>query len=107
MLKLDQLQTHTVLFLGKTNLTDRLNASARKGLSMLYDEDKAVVRVTFNDETAIIPLAAVASMIPAKRQADEPATKVATKATRPPVEAQASSPTGHVFAGPGKGKTGS
>lgn len=102
IIRISDLQLHKTLFLGNTNLGDHVKTT-RSGLVMVYDTDKQMAYVTFNNQTAMIPTASIASMIPTKTE--EPATAPKVKAARPAVNAQVSSPTGHVFGGEGHGKS--
>ncbi len=106
-------ELHTALFLSGTNLGLRLNVAPstpghnrpgyRAGLTLIYDRDEKELLVTFNGETAIIPTTNVVSMVAGiveEKKIENPLVPQGK------VEAQASSPMGHVFAGPGAGKTG-
>ncbi len=97
-------EVHTALFLAGSNLGLKLDPGRRTGLSMLYDETKRRLEVTWNGETGWVPETNVAIMIPGK-----PKAKLG-QVSHPQVvgisSAQVETPYGHVHAGPGKGKTG-
>jgi hypothetical protein len=100
-INISQLQLHTPLFLGRTNLGDKLKTSERAGLAISYNEGDQFVKIQFNGENGLIPLSSVAAIIP---ETNVIAMPKKTGAIKQPVNAQVSSPTGHVFEGPGKGQ---
>jgi hypothetical protein len=97
-MKLKRLQLHTPVFLGNTNLGDRLDIDKRAGTKLEYDEKAQLVIITFNNERGLIPLSAVAVMIPATVNDSK---LVVAKPASVPVKAQVSTPTSHVFEGSG------
>ncbi len=100
-MKLSFLHTHTNLFVGRKNMPEKIKSFEIKDIEMSYDAKNGLVLVTYNGETALVPLSNVAAMIAEPAEAKkQPPLKVATQ----PVEAQVSSPSSHVFAGPGKGQ---
>ena len=101
---LEFLELHSPLFLASTNLGVKLDPTKREGLSLSYDRPNQEVLVSFGGKVGIVPFTNGVAMIEGG-----PATKVETK----PVpqfttgqSAQVDTPMGHVFKGPGHGKTG-
>jgi hypothetical protein len=94
---------HTPLFLGGKNLGDHLDRTRGeyRDLGMFYDTEEQMLYVTWNKETTWIPLTNVANGVSGAPQV----RAVSTPAQRAPIEAQVSTPQGHVHAGPGHGKT--
>ncbi len=101
MIKISRVELHTPIFVGGHNLGAKLDAGRRKDLDMQYDGKGQLLFVTFNGETAMVPVPAIASMVAETFKRETPSV---LKAAKPVVDAQVSSPTGHVFAGPGKGQ---
>jgi hypothetical protein len=100
-MKLQFLHTHTPLFVGKKNMPEKIQSFQVKDVEMSFDQKNGLVLVKYNGETALVPLSNVAAMIAAPAEArQQPPLKAVAQA----VDAQVSSPTGHVFAGPGKGQ---
>lgn len=123
-------ELHAPLFLCATNLQLKLDPKIRAGLSMEYDEEKRHLYVTFNNgkgavQTARIPETSVLSMVEAapvvRSGRAVVGSDIGIDSRDPPgrveqftsgiasaraVEAQVSTPTSHVFAGPGGGSTG-
>lgn len=97
-LKFAELQTP--LFLAGTNLHQKLDPKKRQGMVLQYDVEHDKLLVTWNNETAIVPLSNVVSMVAGEspKAAPPPAPRIGV------VKAQISTPTSHVFDGPGKGK---
>jgi hypothetical protein len=113
MIELKYATLHNVLFLGGTNLQDKLDVSKRTGLRLVYDRKEGELLVEWAGETAIIPASNIASMIPfdpkdvgmPSRLLSPAAPQPKPKATGKPIVAQVSDPTkDSVFAGPGGGK---
>ncbi len=107
---LDSAELHSPLFLGGKNHQLKLAATERTGVKLVYDRAEKELLVSWRcplgkDHLGIVPLSNVAVMCPAKEDAE--ATKLQAK-VEPVIlhkhTAQVSSPTDHVFAGPGKGK---
>lgn len=97
-------ELHSPLFLAGTNLGLKMDPSKRQGLVMEFDEEKCHLYVQYNGATARVPEPSILSMV-------EGELKKPIKETPPPyvkkvVTAQVSTPQGHVFEGPGAGKTG-
>ena len=129
-------ELHTALFLAGTNLGLKLNKThtglgQRTGLHLIYDREEKELLVYWNKSLAIVPSTNVASMTPANPEVlgdlpaeldvkpvmaitprpnqtlKEVATTVNTTKTKSgKTNAQVSTPTGHVFEGPGAGLTG-
>lgn len=102
---LEYVELHSALFLSGTNLGLKLDPTKRTGLVLTYDRPNQEVLVHFNGKIAIVPFTNVVSMIEG-----DPALKLAPKPPEPEFTprsgAQVDSPQGHVFKGPGHGKTG-
>lgn len=94
---------HTPLFLGGTNLGDKLDPNKRTGLSLVFDEDRKRLIVGWNNKEANVPEANCASWV---EGTVKPKSGVYQAPSGKTVTAQVSSPTDHVFAGHGSGKTG-
>lgn len=105
---------HNPIFLAGTNLQKKLDPSKRMGLQLTYDMDKEHLLVHYKSRVLIVPLANVSGMdvpeslvylfAPAE---DQPAVRAAAPMSTFPggkIKAQVSSPTDHVFAGPGGGR---
>lgn len=93
---------HTTLFLGGVNFGLKLDTAFRQGaLSMIYDRDDQELLVNFGKYQAIVPITNVATMIEAG--VPQPTTKHQPQVASVP-GAQVETPTGHVHAGPGRGK---
>jgi len=58
-------ELHTPLFLSGVNLGLKLDPARRDALELMFDRKEALLIVTFNEATAIIPAANVVSMVPA------------------------------------------
>ncbi len=111
-----RIKLHNGAFAGGTNLQLDLDTEKRTGLRLLDDSQEEVVYVHFKDEIIKMPYTNISSITPTNERQAELADiftkvfageKVEKKNTAPGVrvQAQASSPQDHVFAGPGKGKT--
>jgi hypothetical protein len=101
--KIKWAELHAPLFLGGTNLGQKLDHKVKGGVSMEYDEEKRHLYVTFNAHTARIPETSVLSMVEGEHKVVE------IKQPAPsgkPIQAQVSSPHDHVFRGAGEGQTG-
>jgi hypothetical protein len=100
-------ELHSVLFLGGVNHGLKLGDVYKKGHELIYDRAEKELIVRFSDKKgdheAIIPLTNVASMHPRKEAKPIPIEQALPQPTAR-ASAQVSSPTDHVFAGPGKGK---
>ncbi len=90
---------HTPLFLAGTNLSEKLDPSKRRGLDLVFDDQKKRLVVGWQGEVAMVPEPNVAFWIEGDAQ-PEPAKPAVVK----PFSAQVSTPQDHVFAGPGGGK---
>lgn len=98
-------ELHSPLFLAGTNLQMKLDIERRRGLAMVYDRTAQELQVTWQGETAYLPSTSVFSYVPATlAKAPDAPTEEKRGPGRPP-KAQVSSPTDHVFAGPGHGKS--
>ncbi len=105
-------EVHSPIFMGSgpgpgINLGQKLDPKARKGLKLEYDEVKRHLYVTLDQKTVRVPETSVLSMVegPITPAVAEVITKLNATGFDPNA-AQVETPTGHVFAGPGKGKTG-
>lgn len=97
-------ELHSPLFLGGTNHGMKLGDAYKKGHVLVYDRaEKELVVTDAKGNEAIIPLTNVACMWPRKEAKPISIEKALPQATAR-ASAQVSSPTDHVFAGPGKGK---
>jgi len=95
-------ELHNPLFLGGTNLQLKLDPAKRTGLKMEYNRNDKELLVTWNNQTAIVPISNVASMVPGEVEAKPaPAPAPAHR-----IVAQVDHPTLHAHKGPGYGKTG-
>jgi len=93
-------ELHDSLFLAGTNFPKKLNPALKQGLMLAWDKEERFLYVSYNGETTWVTETAVKNMTPG-----EPVRKVeAPPPVRPPVQAQASTPTAHVFEGKGGGK---
>lgn len=97
-------ELHAPLFLAGTNLGQKLNPKQRLGLTLEYDEEKRHLYVSWMGKVARIPETSVLSMNEATPGSQPEAKKA--EPIKQAVNAQVESPTGHVFAGAGHGKTG-
>jgi hypothetical protein len=106
-IELSYAELHSVLFLGGVNHGLKLGDVYKKGHELIYDRAEKELIVRFSDKKgdheAIIPLTNVASMHPRKEAKPIPIEQALPQPTAR-ASAQVSSPTDHVFAGPGKGK---
>lgn len=108
MTDVEYAELHTPLFLGGTNLSQKLDPNKRTGLILKYDDDKRRLIVQWNNKTANIPEANVASYVEGKIEPKKIATvaKDAMVGSAPhKFTAQVTTPQAHVFAGPGGGKS--
>lgn len=106
MIVLEFAELHSSLFLAGAgiNLGLKLDPTKREGLSLKYDRENQELLVSYAGKTAIVPTTNVVVMIegdPALKEIVKPAPQFTTR-----VGAQVDSPMGHVFKGPGHGKTG-
>ena len=100
-LEITQVLFQSAVFCG-ASLGTNANVASRSGLKMVYDREEKELIITLNGIKAIVLPSNIISMIPAQEvPAKGPAEP--PKATKPVKTAQASSPTSHVFAGPGAG----
>ncbi len=108
LMNLKLAQLHTPIFVGGKNLTDRLDPFILKGLEVKYFRSEKELHVTWNGETAMVPITNVKNMIPqdGKNVPMPEPTVVAPMKIQTNLSAQVDSPMGHVHAGPGAGKTG-
>lgn len=102
-MKLKQVQLHTPLFLGRTNLGDKLDSMSKQGLFLTYVPDEQMVYVEFNGETGMIHVSGTSCLVamtgPPAKIAPQP------KISRQPAKAQVSTPQGDLLT-PGQGRTG-
>ncbi len=104
--ELEFAELHSPLFLGGKNHQMKLVAGERTDLKLVYDRGEKELLVTWKDSNAIVPLSNVASMWPMKAvKAVKEEKPIDLTAATKPLKAQASSPTDHVFAGAGHGKS--
>ncbi len=104
IVSLEYLELHSPLLLCGVTLGVKLDPTKREGLVLSYDRPHQEVLVSWKDKIAIIPFTNVVSMIegdPLLKESVKPAAQFTTKIT-----AQVETPQGHVFKGPGHGKTG-
>lgn len=123
MIELEFAELHSPLFLGGRNLGMKLDGKRYAGIGLSYDRVEKELVVDWNDKQAIVPTSNVVSMWPryifheehdeyeitAIQEDKEDVLKSAEapKRGRPPrPTAQVQTPMGHVFMGPGHGKTG-
>lgn len=114
-IEIEWAELHAPIFLAGTNLSQKLDPAKRQGLSMVYDEDKRHLYVTYNNgkgtkQTARVPETSVLSLIEAEKSPVVVGAGKQEQVSAAPVfnpnAAQVDSPTAHVFGGPGKGQTG-
>lgn len=102
--KVESAELERMIFFGKKSHGPKLQASA--AYDLVYDHEHKHLEVSWGGVTANAPR--VNCWVPMKETAK--AAAVVTPAPLPPPvvksTAQASSPTDHVFGGPGKGQTG-
>ncbi len=104
---LEYVELHSALFLSKKNLGLKLDPIKIPGLKLSYDRPNQEVLVEYGGKVAIVPFTNVVSMIegdPALKEEKLPEPQFTTAVPRS--GAQVDSPQGHVFKGPGHGKTG-
>jgi hypothetical protein len=104
-LKLEFAELHKPLFLAGTNMKEKLHSLRDGDPELIYDREEKELLVTYKGKMAIIPVfGSVSSMTPAGT------TKITPLPAPPPpgkkVNAQVSTPMGHVFEGQGAGQTG-
>lgn len=100
------LETHADIFLGGKNMGKKHRPKNMTGLIVKWDGDKRHCLMTWNGETARIPEGNIAYWIPeAGEPLEAPKNEHKTESVDGRKRAQASTPMGHVFEGPGKGKT--
>jgi len=104
MIDLEFAELHAGLFIAGTNLEKKLDPNKRPGLKLAYDENKHHLYVTWKDKTMMVPSSNIVGIVEGKI---EPKNENQHKPqTIPKFSAQVESPIGHVFSGPGAGKTG-
>lgn len=86
------------------NLGERLDTRQRKDLKATWDTEEKEMTVEFQGRVGMIPESNVKSYFPYNNVTPIVEEKKKDEAPREKIKAQASSPTGHVFAGPGGGK---
>lgn len=101
--KISWAELHAPLFLNGTNLGQKLDHKTKGGVIMEYDEEKRHLYVSYGGATARVPETSVLTMV---EKTAEVVPIVVAKPTGKPIEAQVSTPQGHVHAGKGHGKTG-
>lgn len=108
MLPVKRAKLHTDIFVAGKNLKESLDKKEhRHNLHMEYCREHQELHVTYNlngvVETVIVPATNIVCMAVGESE-HEPVPAVQQAAVK--MTAQVSSPQGHVFAGPGAGKTG-
>lgn len=110
--ELEFAELHAPLFLGGKNHQLKLTAGAKTGIRLVYDRGEKELLVYWTSPNgkahlAIVPASTVLSMWPKTLDEPIPIKPKPPKVERPTARAtaQVSSPTGHVFEGPGKGKS--
>lgn len=124
MIQVGFVQLHDGIFVGKKNLGTKLDGKALAGLKMLVDRDSDELIVTWASETTHVPLTNVKQWTELAGTLDRKVVQYASPMVAnvsqvaqvenptlmPPRAqthtAQVSTPTSHVHAGEGKGKTG-
>ena len=111
MMTLKYASLHNPLFLGGTNLQDKLDISKRTGIQLVYDRKEKELLIKWNNEVAIIPYSNVASMIPLDPNAvtfpivaPQAPAQPKHKPTGKPIQAQVSDPTRDTVFSQGPGK---
>lgn len=115
MIELEFCELHGPIFVKGTNLPPKLVVGdapgQRRDIKLFYDRSHREVHVHFKDKIAIVPRENVASMV--EKTADIPTFKGLAESldrtantVMEKMTAQVDTPQNHVFAGPGKGKTG-
>ena len=103
---------HNPLFLAGVNFQNNLDVSKRHGLQLTYDRAEKEMIAQFNGKMVIIPSSNIATMTPSSLKAEELGIEsnvqplkalVQTNIPVNKIQAQVSTPHGHVFANePGK-----
>lgn len=97
-------ELHNPLFLAGRNLQTKLDPGKMAGIKLFYDRPEKELLVHWNGQIGIVPSSNIACMVEGVPEIR------AQQITHPIVagiqRAQASTPMGHVFEGPGAGKTG-
>lgn len=104
MEELSFLETHGNIFIGGKNLGTKHNPRLLKGLDIKWDNDNRWCLLTWNNETGRILEGNCAYMVPGTGN-KVPVNQHKTEHVEGRKRAQVSTPMGHVFEGPGKGKT--
>ena len=103
-IKINFAELHNPLFLAGKNFQTKLDPGKTGGLTMEYDRAEKELLVHWEGQTGIIPSSNIACMTEGEVKVKAP------QHTHPIVAgiqgAQVSTPFGHVFEGPGSGKTG-
>lgn len=92
-----------LFFIGK-NFGKKLDKKKFAGISLVFDTDFMWLEVGWNKRKTVVPVTNVGNMTFPDNEIVAAVAAVASIVT-PRSGAQASSPTEHVFAGPGAGKT--
>lgn len=102
-IELEFAELHNDLFFIGKNFGKKLDHKKYAGISLTYDDAHDWLVVGWNGRETWVPLTNVGNMTP--KGEDKPAVAAVASIVTPRSGAQASSPTEHVFAGPGAGKT--
>jgi len=106
-MELEYAELHAPLFLGGVNLAAKLDPTKRVGMTLEYDRTEKELRIVLETpngtKETFLPSTSVLHYVPGTPK--RPGGKPAVVAPAGPIVAQVSSPTDHVFAGLGKGKT--
>lgn len=110
MIEIESVEFHTELFHAGTNFGRKVGKGTQKdlpGVKIQASDDKAWLYFNWNGRTREIPVFGNVASWEVKRK-DAPPAPVNEHKTHDSTKiksAQVSSPMGHVFEGPGKGKT--
>lgn len=107
---------HNPLFFARKNWGEKIDIrnTAKGKVSLVYDRDTEELEIKCEGSTAFIPKSNIVSYEPMPQEVEVQAIKLLEPVINPLVnkakpgpktKAQASSPTDHVFAGAGAGKT--
>lgn len=99
MIDLEFAELHSPLFFLGKNFGLKLDNNKFRGIKLSYDRDASWLVVGWDNRVTYVPSTNVVNMTPVDTSKPKAAPKAAEKMT-----AQVSSPTDHVFAGPGGGK---
>ncbi len=96
---------HDAIFVGGKNLSNVLDRSRYPELKLIYDRAEKELHVTWNKQTSIVVSTNIKQYTPGEivdRKVVQPSHPIIAGIA----SAQVETPMGHVFEGPGKGKTG-